>query len=109
MKKRDLIGTLQMQLKAAQHKIDGYESGKRYQRIEESHRKSRRHYQRIIEQKNARIRELEHTLEKVWKWVEEICEDQEKEHQKVVKELRRQLSEAIERYQIGRASCRERV
>lgn len=99
MKKRDLIGTLQMQLKAAQHKIDGYESGKRYQMIEESHRKSRRHYQRIIEQKNARIRELEHTLEKVWKWVEEICEDQEKEHQKVVKELMRQLSEAIERHQ----------
>lgn len=66
MKKRDLIGTLQMQLKATQHKIDGYESGKRYQMIEESHRKSRRHYQRIIEQKNARIRELEHTLEKFY-------------------------------------------
>ena len=107
MKKRDLIGTLQMQLKAAQHKIDGYESGKRYQRIEESHRKSRRHYQRIIEQKNARIRELEHTLEKVWKWVEEICEDQEKEHQKVVKELMRQLSEAIERHQAEARKCDE--
>ena len=62
MKKRDLIGTLQMQLKAAQHKIDGYESGKRYQMLEDSHRKSRRHYQRIIEQKNARIRELEHMI-----------------------------------------------
>ena len=107
MKKRDLIGTLQMQLKAAQHKIDGYESGKRYQMIEESHRKSRRHYQRIIEQKNARIRELEHTLEKVWKWVEEICEDQEKEHQKVVKELMRQLSEAIERHQAEARKCDE--
>lgn len=107
MKKRDLIGTLQMQLKAAQHKIDGYESGKRYQMIEESHRKSRRHYQRIIEQKNARIRELEHTLEKVWKWVEEICEDQEKEHQKVVKELMRQLSEAIELHQAEARKCDE--
>ena len=58
MKKQDLIGTLQMQLKAAQHKINDYESGKRYQMIEENHRKSRRHDQRIIEQKNARIREL---------------------------------------------------
>ena len=99
MKKQDLIGTLQMQLKAAQHKINDYESGKRYQMIEENHRKSRRHDQRIIEQKNARIRELEHTLAKVWKWVEEICEDQEKEHQKVVKELKRQLSEAIKSQQ----------
>lgn len=107
MKKRDLIGTLQMQLKAAQHKIDGYESGKRYQMLEDSHRKSKRHYQRIIEQKNARIRELEHTLEKVWKWVEEICEDQEKEHQKVVKELMRQLSEAIERHQAEARKCDE--
>lgn len=75
--------------------------------LEDSHRKSQRHYQRIIEQKNARIRELEHTLEKVWKWVEEICEDQEKEHQKVVKELMRQLSEAIERHQAEARKCDE--
>lgn len=98
---------LQMQLKAAQQKIKDFESGKRYQMIEESHRKSRRRDQRIIEQKNTRIRELEHTLAKVWKWVEEICEDQEKEHQKVVKELRRQLSEAIECYQEEARKCDE--
>ena len=96
-----------MQLKAAQQKNKDFESGKRYQMIEESHRKSRRHDQRIIAQKNARIRELEHTLEKVWKWVEEICEDQEKEHQKVVKDLMRQLSEAIERYQAEARKCDE--
>lgn len=94
-----------MQLKASQQIINDFESGKKYQTIEEKHRKDCRHYQRIIEQKNARIRELEHELNKVWKWVEEICEDQEKEHKKIVKGLMKQLSEAIKLYQNEAKKC----
>ncbi len=98
MTKTDLIGQLQMRLKAALTKISDFESGEIYQTMKEEHRKANRAFQRTIDQKNARIQELTHINEKIWKWCQEVCEDQEKDHKAKTKELIRRIHQIYELY-----------
>ncbi|WP_029201677.1 IS66 family transposase [Oribacterium sp. NK2B42] len=98
MKKSDLIGQLQMRLKAALAKIADFESGEIYKTMKEDHRKTNRAFQSTIDQKNARIQELTHINEKIWKWCQEVCEDQEKDHKAKIKELMRRIHQIYELY-----------
>ena len=98
MTKTDLIGQLQMRLKAALTKISDFESGEIYQTMKEEHRKANRAFQRTIDRKNARIQELTHINEKIWKWCQEVCEDQEKDHKAKTKELIRRIHQIYELY-----------
>lgn len=78
----DYIGAIQCENKILRKKVAEYESGERYQRIKEDHKKVLDEYRRQMEIQKREIEALRRQIKKIWKWCDEAYNDALKEFKK---------------------------
>ncbi|MDY5664494.1 MAG: transposase [Blautia sp.] len=87
----DYIGAMQCENKILRKKVAEYESGERYQRIKEDHKKVLEEYRRQIERQKHELEDLRRQIKKIWSWCEEAYADALKEFEKKLDEMERAL------------------